>query len=597
MDDKSKYPPIYWSEYAQAIINKYNLKQTVKGEHHGPCPACGGIDRFWIKEYQGEVRVHCRQCNDFKAIYDEMRADGVLPTEYERRDYAPIAVNDNSDFVAVEPYHIKKGIDLHGAVLDGMNLVVPIIDISGKRVNAQTITPEGGKKFKHGAPVDTCFGIVNGPLNGECYLAEGWATACSVSQCTGRPAVFCLNSGNLPKVAAALREKKPECSFIVAADNDDAGIKAAKETDLPYKAPRQAKWDWNDVMVNHGPAMVAKELKKIRKPKPLFIQLDQLEFKAPEWLIDGLLEKNTFAVCFGSPAAGKTFLVLDMALSIATGKTFHEHNVAQGTVFYIAGEGHNGFARRAAAWQKQTQISLQGVPFFKSSRSVIMTDDAQVAELRDVIEEMSQEHGEPSLIVIDTLARALGAADENSAKEMGAFIRAVDEVRDDYDCTILAVHHTGHSNKDRARGSSSLLGAADCEFMVDKWFKDDQAAKIEVKWTKMKDAMLPEPMNFIHVPIELTGADLTPTSSVALQKISDKKPVQNNEEDRQKMVLDAFNEMGGEAVIRSALSEQCAAKYGKSARTWNDVIQEMTQEIFLQQKASKNNVLTLRRKD
>ena len=58
------------------------------------------------------------------------------------------------------------------------------------------------------------------------------------------------------------------------------------------------------------------------------------------------------------------------------------------------------------------------------------------------------------------------------------------------------------------------------------------------------------------------------------------------------MVLDAFNQMGGEEVIRSALSEQYAAKYGKSARTWNDVIQEMTQEIFLQKKVAKQCVNT-----
>ena len=137
--------------------------------------------------------MHCRQCNDWKAIYDEMIVDGVLPTLYERQKYASVAVNDTSDFVALEPYHVKKGIDLHGAVLDSMNLVVPIIDISGKRVNTQTITPEGGKKFKHGAPIDSCFGIVKGPLQGECYLAEGWATACSVAQ-YGAPSRFLLNS-------------------------------------------------------------------------------------------------------------------------------------------------------------------------------------------------------------------------------------------------------------------------------------------------------------------------------------------------------------------------------------------------------------------
>lgn len=525
MADKSKYPTIYWDEYANKIITAKNLKQTVKGEYHGSCPACGGKDRFWIfRKSSGELGVHCRQCEDFAGIMDELRHDGLLPTEYELEQAKPIAVNDLSDFKAIEPYHVRKGVELFNAKQDGMNIIVPIADITGKRVNKQTIKPDGHKKFDHGAPVNECFNVLNGPLEGVCYIAEGWATAASVAMSTQRPAVFALNSGNLPKVAELLLRERPECNFIVAADNDDAGIKAAKETGLPYRAPRESKWDWNDVMVNHGPQAVVKELKRVRLPKPLFVPLGDLEFKAPEWLIDGMLEANTFSVCFGSPAAGKTFLTLDMALCIATGKDFHTHAVKQGPVFYIAGEGHNGFARRAAAWSKENDIPLQGVPFFKSSRAVIITDDSSVAELIDTIDEMVQQHGEPQLIVIDTLARSMGAADENSTKEMGAAIRAIDECRDAYDCTVLAVHHTGHGNKDRARGSSALLGAVDAEFMVDKWFQDDVCAKVEVKFTKMKDAKIPEPMNFIHKEVDLVGADLAPTTSVVLEPILDTKP-------------------------------------------------------------------------
>lgn len=525
MADKSKYPTIYWDEYADKIITTKNLKQTVKGEFHGSCPACGGEDRFWIfRKSNGELGVHCRKCEDFAGIMDELRHDGLLPTEYELEQAKPIAVNDFSDFKAIEPYHVRKGVELFNAKQDGMNIIVPIADITGKRVNKQTIKPDGHKKFDHGAPVNECFNVLNGPLEGVCYIAEGWATAASVAMSTQRPAVFALNSGNLPKVAELLLRERPECKFIVAADNDDAGIKAAKETGLPYRAPRESKWDWNDVMVNHGPQAVVKELKRVRLPKPLFVPLGDLEFKAPEWLIDGMLEASTFSVCFGSPAAGKTFLTLDMALCIATGKDFHTHAVRQGPVFYIAGEGHNGFARRAAAWSKANDIPLQGVPFFKSSRAVIITDDSSVAELIDTIDEMVQQHGEPQLIVIDTLARSMGAADENSTKEMGAAIRAIDECRDAYDCTVLAVHHTGHGNKDRARGSSALLGAVDAEFMVDKWFQDEACAKVEVKFTKMKDAKIPEPMNFIHKEVDLVGADLAPTTSVVLEPILDTKP-------------------------------------------------------------------------
>ncbi len=562
MADKSKYPTIYWDEYADKIITTKNLKQTVKGEFHGSCPACGGEDRFWIfRKSNGELGVHCRQCEDFAGIMDELRHDGVLPTEYELEQAKPIAVNDLSDFKAIEPYHVRKSVELFNAKQDGMNIIVPIVDITGKRVNKQTIKPDGEKRFDpKPAPVEECFNVLNGPLEGVCYIAEGWATAASVAMSTQRPAVFALNSGNLPKVAELLLRERPECKFIVAADNDDAGIKAAKETGLPYRAPRESKWDWNDVMVNHGPQAVVKELKRVRLPKPLFVPLGDLEFKAPEWLIDGMLEANTFSVCFGSPAAGKTFLTLDMALCIATGKDFHTHPVKQGPVFYIAGEGHNGFARRAAAWSKANHIPLQGVPFFKSSRAVIITDDSSVAELIDTIDEMVQQHGEPQLIVIDTLARSMGAADENSTKEMGAAIRAIDECRDAYDCTVLAVHHTGHGNKDRARGSSALLGAVDAEFMVDKWFQDEACAKVEVKFTKMKDAKIPEPMNFIHKEVDLVGADQQETTSVVLEPIDDSRPKGQEQDvpDSVALFLSAFDEakgVGQKAVERKKVRD------------------------------------------
>ena len=592
MADKSKYPPIYWAEYADSIINKYNLRETVKGEHHGPCPACGGTDRFWIKEYQGQVRVHCRQCNDFAAIYDEMRHDGVLEAIQEREWTPPIAVNDLSDFKAIEPYHVRKGVELFNAKVSDDVLYVPIVDISAKTVNRQTIKPDGTKRFDVGKPVEGCFSVLNGPLEGVVYIGEGWATCASVAMCTKRPTVFALNSGNLPKVAAALQEAKPDCKFIVAADNDDAGLKAAKDTGLPYRAPRQAKWDWNDVMVNHGPAAVAEELKRVKMPKPLFVPLGDLEFKAPEWLIDGMLEANTFSMCFGSPAAGKTFLVLDMALCIASGKPFHDHAVKQGPVFYIAGEGHNGFARRAAAWSKANEISLKGLPFFKSSRSIVLTEDESVAELLDTVEAMAQQHGDPQIIVVDTLARAMGTADESSTQAAGGFIMAVDEIRSHYDCTVLAVHHTGHAQKDRARGSSALLGAVDAEFKVEKWF-ESEPAKVEVKFTKMKDAKMPEPMNFAHMEIDLVGADGEQTSSVVLEPIQDSKPSGKPAEDRHQMVIDAFNSLDTDKVSRAALKAECADLYGKSERLWNDVIQEMIGEIFLNEKVNKSNYLTL----
>lgn len=528
MQSGSKYPELHWREYSQQVAARYNLKPTGKERYNGPCPSCGGTDRFWINSHNGEMKVNCNQCGDFKAIYSVMEDDGVIPRPRETNDDMNVVpFNNLSDFEKVEPYHVRKGVPLGLAKLDGLNLLVPIFKVDGRKmvkVGKQTITPDGKKLFDKGMSQDAAFSPVGGTPEGTTYICEGWATAASVSACTGRPAIFALNGGNLPKVAEQLQLTFPDVTFVVAADNDDAGLKAARETGLPYRAPKRAGHDWNDVHLNEGDLSVKTQLTKVRLPKPLFVALGELEFKSPDWIIDGLLESSTFSVCFGAPAAGKTFLVLDMALCIAAGRSFHGHDVKQGSVFYIAGEGHNGFARRAAAWSKANDTPLRGLPFFKSSRSIVLTDESSVEEMLAVIDEMVQQHGEPQLIVIDTLARAMGAADENSTKEMGAAIRAVDDIRDSYECTVLAVHHTGHGNKDRARGSSALLGAVDAEFMVDKWSGQDEVAKIEVKFTKMKDAKMPMPLNFAHREIELLGSDLEPTQSVVLEPIDDGRP-------------------------------------------------------------------------
>ena len=65
------------------------------------------------------------------------------------------------------------------------------------------------------------------------------------------------------------------------------------------------------------------------------------------------------------------------------------------------------------------------------------------------------------LVIIDTLARSMGAGDENSSQDMGAFIAACDQIRRATGATVLIVHHSGKSSNAGARGSSALLGAVD----------------------------------------------------------------------------------------------------------------------------------------
>lgn len=235
------------------------------------------------------------------------------------------------------------------------------------------------------------------------------------------------------------------------------------------------------------------------KPRFRFVHIADLQLKPPEFLIKPWLEKDTLSLSFGDPGCGKSFFAIDMAACVATGSDFHGLQVNQGPVIYIAGEGQNGIGRRFMGWSIVHGINLKAAPLYLSSIPIGLCDADQVQAAMDAIDEIAEIAGPPALIVIDTVARNFGSGDENSTADMSRFIAAADQIRSLYHSAVHLVHHTGHGDKSRARGSMALKGALDAEYRLEK----DQDGIVRVKATKMKDAGLPEPMAF-----EIRGVDL-----------------------------------------------------------------------------------------
>ena len=264
-----------------------------------------------------------------------------------------------------------------------------------------------------------------------------------------------------------------------------AEIERSRQQKAPGQAPGQA-----------GQAGQAGQ-----KPKLKFelIRSDNLTFSEPEFLIDGLIETETFGLFFGDPGSGKSFAALDVACCVATGKAFHGRKVKAGAVIYICGEGKNGIKRRLTAWEKHYGVSLAGKPLFVSRVAAQFLSPESIKDLVEAIDGAAAEAGEVALIIIDTLNRNMGAGDESSTRDMTAFVSAVDMVKDRYSATALVVHHTGHGNKERARGSMSLLGALDAEYRVEKACD----GTVTMTNTKMKDAASPAPLAFELAEIEV----------------------------------------------------------------------------------------------
>ena len=115
-DSKGKYKSARWSEWSSTIVQSLNLKQVTQGEYHGACPNCGGKDRFWINEYNGDVKVQCRQCNDFKEITNILRSQGLWP---ERENGFTAKEIEWPSVSTQHPYLAKKKIAQHNALIDG----------------------------------------------------------------------------------------------------------------------------------------------------------------------------------------------------------------------------------------------------------------------------------------------------------------------------------------------------------------------------------------------------------------------------------------------------------------------------------------------
>jgi hypothetical protein len=250
-------------------------------------------------------------------------------------------------------------------------------------------------------------------------------------------------------------------------------------------------------------------------PEFRFVAAYDLPVKPIAWLVHKIIEADTLAVMFGAPGEGKSFLALDLSCCIATGTDFHGHEVEQGAVFYIAGEGHNGIARRLKAWSTHNDVSLSGAPLYVSEGATDLASATNAAMVAEAVQRLAKESGAtPVMIVVDTLARNFGG-DENKATDVGQFVRHVDDhLRRKWKATTLIVHHSGKDGDRGARGSSALKGAADAEYAVSR-NEDDKVIRLIPR--KMKDSEEPPPMAFQLVGVSVLDDDGQNVGGAALK--------------------------------------------------------------------------------
>lgn len=206
---------------------------------------------------------------------------------------------------------------------------------------------------------------------------------------------------------------------------------------------------------------VSEDIRQTDTPRLAGVVLNRSALKAlpdPEPLIDDVLDQGTTALLYGKWGTCKSFVALDWAASVATGRNWQGRATTQARVLYVAAEGAFGLKARLDAWEVGWRRPIADDQLDVLPHAVNLTHAVHAGELRALIEWNGY-----GLVIIDTLSRCMVGADENSAKDCGLVVDTLTRLRESTPNgrgVVLGVHHAGKDGK-TFRGSSVFEAGAD----------------------------------------------------------------------------------------------------------------------------------------
>ena len=274
------------------------------GGHHGPCPVCGGKDRFRFDDKEGWGTWFCSQCDPqsgggllllsrflgkptlevanellgntpersrapvYRSFVSE---DQIRKANHEQARKGAEALLASSE-LRPHPYMLDRGLDgqwlVNGEPIMGRDrsviqpgelLLVPAYKAEGdgsKLVNVQKIKANKEKRPLYGGDMAGVYHKLDGHQR-LIAIVEGYATGVTVNQVTGATTYVAFQTGNLASVSAWVASQHPGVPVVFFADNDEhgAGLRYAKDAAAPICAtvalPPELG-DWDDYRQKHG---------------------------------------------------------------------------------------------------------------------------------------------------------------------------------------------------------------------------------------------------------------------------------------------------------------------------------------------------------
>lgn len=197
------------------------------------------------------------------------------------------------------------------------------------------------------------------------------------------------------------------------------------------------------------------------------VQAAQLAAADPDnlWMIEGLWLRQAVGVIGGAPKTNKTYLALDIALSVASSTAclgaFAVRDPGP-VLLYMAEDAEAAIKDRLLGLCRHRRLALDPLPLYAITASTLRLDlDTDQRRLRQAVAAYR-----PTLLVLDPLVR-LHALNENDAGEISRLLGYLRDLQRSQACSILLVHHSRKNGAANSPGGQNLRGSGDIHAWVD----------------------------------------------------------------------------------------------------------------------------------
>ena len=254
------------------------------------------------------------------------------------------------------------------------------------------------------------------------------------------------------------------------------------------------------------------------KDKPKILSLaDRMSRKLnpPGWLIEGFWPVGSHGIIAGPPKSYKSILVMEMAISIASGTslfgTYPVHT--SGTVLYIQNENpdwsiddrlqkmlaYKGIETVVDAIEVNGKIEFREkpIPFYSVDYNLNLTDEKDKEWLENVVKEYR-----PKMVILDSLYMMMSGVDENSMKEVAPMMNwLLHRLAKPYNCAVVVLHHwnknTKGSRDTRMLGSQAFRAWVDSQINAQTSDSEENTVTFYREFPRSYGTLSPVKIQFI----------------------------------------------------------------------------------------------------